>query len=76
MVYNAYVKEEFNVEKLDPISSTRTMFGEGNNCGQEQKSFISNCPSQALFGSNSKNLEPMKLGSSQGLVSLSKKVHA
>jgi hypothetical protein len=31
--------------------------------------------SRALFGSSSKNLEPLKLGSSRGLVSLSKKVH-
>jgi hypothetical protein len=36
---------------------------------------MSDCPSRALFGSNSKNAELVKLGSSQGLVSLSKKVH-
>jgi hypothetical protein len=36
---------------------------------------MSDCPSQALFGNSSKNVEPVKLGSSQGLVSLSKKVH-
>jgi hypothetical protein len=36
---------------------------------------MSDCPSRALFGSSSKNVEPLKLGSSRGLVSLSKKVH-
>jgi hypothetical protein len=36
---------------------------------------MSNCPSRALFGSSSKNVELVKLGSSRGLVSLSKKVH-
>ena len=36
---------------------------------------MSDCPSRALFGSSSKNVEPMKLGSSRGLVSLSKKMH-
>ena len=35
-VCNAYVKEESNVEKLDPISSTAAMLGEGNNFGQGQ----------------------------------------
>ena len=33
-VCNAYVKEKFDIEKLDPISSTGTMLGEGNNSGQ------------------------------------------
>jgi hypothetical protein len=36
---------------------------------------MSNCPSRALFGSNSKNVELVKLVSLQGLVSLSKSVH-
>jgi hypothetical protein len=36
---------------------------------------MSSCPSQALFENNSKNVETVKLGSSRGLVSLSKKVH-
>jgi hypothetical protein len=46
-----------------------------NSSGRGQRSSISDCPSRALFGSSSKNVEPVKLGSSQGLVSLSKKVH-
>jgi hypothetical protein len=36
---------------------------------------MSDCPSRALLGSSSKNVELVKLGSLQGLVSLSKKVH-
>ena len=40
-VYNAYVKEESNIEKLDPISSTRAKLGEGNSYGQEQRSSMS-----------------------------------
>jgi hypothetical protein len=36
---------------------------------------MSNCPSRVLFESSSKNVETVKLDSSQGLVSLSKKVH-
>jgi hypothetical protein len=36
---------------------------------------MNNCPSRALFESNSKNVETVKLGSSRVLVSLSKKVH-
>jgi hypothetical protein len=74
-VCNAYVKEESDVEKLDPISSTGTMLGEGNSFGQGQRSSMSDCPSRALFRSSSKNVELVKLGSSWGLVSLSKKVH-
>jgi hypothetical protein len=74
-VCNAYLKEESDVGKLDPISSTGTMLGEGNKSGRGQRSSMSDCPSRALFGSSSKNVEPVKLGSSQGLVSLSKKVH-
>jgi hypothetical protein len=77
-VYNAYVEEESDVEKLDPISTTGTMLGKENSSGRGQvgqRSSMSDCPSQALFGSSSKNVEPLKLGSSQGLVSLSKKVH-
>ena len=45
MVCNAYVKEESDVEKLDPISSTRTMLGVGNNSGRGQQSSMSTCPS-------------------------------
>jgi hypothetical protein len=75
MVCNAYVKEESDVEKLDPINSTGTKHGEGNNSRRGQRSSMSNCPSQALFESNNKNVEIVKLGSSQELVSLSKKVH-
>jgi hypothetical protein len=77
-VCNAYVKEESDIEKLDPISSTGTMLGEGNSSGRGQvgqQYSMSDCPSRALFGSSSKNVEPVKLGSSRGLVSLSKKVH-
>jgi hypothetical protein len=74
-VCNAYVKEESDVEKLDPISSTGAKLGEENSSGRGQRSSMSNCPSWALFGSSSKNVEPVKLGSSRGLVSLSKKVH-
>jgi hypothetical protein len=74
-VCNAYVKEESDIEKLDPISSTGAMLGEGNSSGRGQGSSMSDCPSRALSGSSSKNVEPMKLGSSQGLVSLSKTVH-
>jgi hypothetical protein len=33
-VCNAYMEGEFDVEKLDPISSTRTMLGEGNSSGR------------------------------------------
>jgi hypothetical protein len=36
---------------------------------------MSDCPSRALFGSSSKNVELVKLGSLRGLVSLTKKVH-
>ena len=74
-VGNAYVKEKSDIEKLDPISSTGAMLGEGNSSGQGRRSSMSDCPSRAMFGSSSKNVEPVKLGSSQGLVSLSKKVH-
>jgi hypothetical protein len=74
-VRNAYVKEESDVEKLDPISSTGAMLGEGNSFGRGQRSSMNDCPSRALFGSSSKNVELVKLGSSRGLVSLSKKVH-
>ena len=74
-VCNAYVKEESDIEKLDPINSTRTKHGEGNSFGREQRSSMSICPSQALFESSTKNVEVVKLGSSQGLVPLSKKVH-
>jgi hypothetical protein len=35
-VCNAYVEEESDVEKLDPISSTGTMLGEGNSSGRGQ----------------------------------------
>jgi hypothetical protein len=35
-VCNAYVKEESDVEKLDPISSTGPKHGEGNNSGRGQ----------------------------------------
>jgi hypothetical protein len=45
LVCNAYVKEESDIEKLDPISSTGAMLGEGNNSGQGQQSSMSNCPS-------------------------------
>jgi hypothetical protein len=75
MVCNAYVKEESDVEKLDPISSTGAILGEKNSFGWGQRSSMSDCPSRALFGSSSKNVELVKLGSSQGLVSLSKKMH-
>jgi hypothetical protein len=75
VVCNAYVKEESDVEKLDPISSTGTKHGEENSFGQGQRSSISNCPSRALFENNNKNVEIVKLGSSRVLVSLSKKVH-
>ena len=34
VVCNAYVKEKLDIEKLDPISSTREMLGEGNSSGQ------------------------------------------
>jgi hypothetical protein len=74
-VCNAYVKEESNIEKLDPISNIGAMLGEENSSGRGQRSSMSNCPSRALFGSSSKNVELVKLGSSRGLVSLSKKVH-
>jgi hypothetical protein len=74
-VCNAYAKEESDVEKLDPINSTGAKLGEGSSSGRGQRSSMSDCPSRALFGSSSKNVEPVKLGSSQGLVSLSKKVH-
>jgi hypothetical protein len=74
-ICNAYVKEESDVEKLDPISSTGAKLGEGNSSGRGQQSSISDCPSRALFGSSSKNVEPVKLGSSWGLVSLSKSMH-
>ena len=33
-VCNAYVKEESDVEKLDPINGTRTKHEEDNNSGQ------------------------------------------
>jgi hypothetical protein len=69
------VKEESDVEKLDPISSTGAKLGEGNSSGQGQQSSMNDCPSRALFGNSSKNVEPVKLGSLRGLVSLSKKVH-
>jgi hypothetical protein len=36
---------------------------------------MSNCQSRALFENSSKNVETVKLDSSWGLVSLSKKVH-
>jgi hypothetical protein len=74
-VCNAYAKEESNVEKLEPINSTGTKLGEGSSSGREQRSSMSDCPSRVLFGSSTKNVEPVKLGSSRGLVSLSKKVH-
>jgi hypothetical protein len=74
-VCNAYTKEESDVEKLDPISSTGAKLGEGSSSRRGQRSSMSDCPSRALFGSSSKNVEPVKLGSSRGLVSLSKKVH-
>jgi hypothetical protein len=35
-VCNAYMEEESDVEKLDPISSTGTMLGEGNSSGRGQ----------------------------------------
>jgi hypothetical protein len=35
-VCNAYMKEESDIEKLDPISSTGAMLGEGNSSGQGQ----------------------------------------
>jgi hypothetical protein len=63
-VCNAYMKEESDVEKLDPISSTGAKHGEGNNSGRGQRSSMSNCPSRALFESSSKNVEIVKLGSS------------
>ena len=72
---NAYMKKESDVEKLDLISSTGAKHREGNSSWREQQSSMSNCPSRALFESYSKNVETLKLGSSQGLVSLSKKMH-
>jgi hypothetical protein len=51
------------------------MLGEGNNSRRGQRSSMIDCPSRALFGSSNKNVELVKLGSSWGLVSLSKKVH-
>ena len=74
-VCNAYVKEKSDIEKLDSISSVRAMLGEGNSFVQGQQSSMNDCPSRALFGSSSKNVEPVKLGSSHGLVSQSKKVY-
>jgi hypothetical protein len=44
-VCNAYVKEESDVEKLDPISSTGAKLGEENSSGRGQRSSMSNCPS-------------------------------
>jgi hypothetical protein len=73
-VCNAYVKEKSNIEKLDPINSIGAMRGEGNSSGHGRRSPMSDCPSRALFGSSSKNVEPVKLSSSRGLVSLSKKM--
>ena len=45
MICNVYVKEEFDVEKLDPISSTGIKLGKGNSSGWGQRSFMNNCPS-------------------------------
>jgi len=59
-----YVKEKSNIGKLDPINSTGAMLGEGNSFGQGQRSSMSNCPSRALFGSSSKNVELVRLSSS------------
>jgi hypothetical protein len=75
MVCNAYVKEEFDVEKLDPINSTGAKHREGNSSRRGQQSSMNNCPSRVLFENNNKNVEIVKLGSSRVLVSLSKKVH-
>jgi hypothetical protein len=36
MVCNAYVKEESDVGKLDPINSIGAILGEGNSSGQGQ----------------------------------------
>ena len=74
-VYNAYVQQKSNIEKLDPVSSTGAMLGKGNSYGQGQQSSLNDCPSRALFGSSSKNVELVKSASSRGLVFLSKKVH-
>jgi hypothetical protein len=74
-VCNAYVKEESDVEKFNPISSSGAKHGEGSNFGWEQRSPMSSSPSQALFESSSKYVGTEKLGSSRGLVSLSKKVY-
>jgi hypothetical protein len=41
-VCNAYLKEESDVEKLDPISSTGAKHEEGNSSGLEQRSSMSN----------------------------------
>src|SRR5450759_4943167 len=71
---NAYVKEKSNIGKLDPISSTGAMRGGGNSSGLGRQSSMRDCPSRALFESNSKNVEPTKLSSSRRLVSLSKKM--
>ena len=75
IICNAYVKEECDVEILDPISSIGAMLGEGNSSGQGQQSSMNDFPSQALFGSSSKNVELVKLGSSRELVSLLKKMN-
>jgi hypothetical protein len=48
-VCNAYAKEESDVEKLDPISSTGIKLGEGSSSGRGQQSSMSDCPSRALF---------------------------
>jgi hypothetical protein len=74
-VCNAYVKDESNIEKYDPISSSGAKHGEGNSSGRGQWSPMSKNPSQALFESSSKNVEMVKLGSSRGLMPLLKKVH-
>jgi hypothetical protein len=45
MVCNAYVKEESDVEKLDPINSTRAKLREGSSSGRGQRSSMSDRPS-------------------------------
>ena len=44
-VCSAYVKEESDVEKSDPISSTRTKLEEGSSSRWGQQSSMSDCPS-------------------------------
>jgi hypothetical protein len=74
-VRNVCVKEEFDVEKFDLISSSAVKHGEENSTRRGQQSPMSNGPSQTLFESRNKNVEIVKLGSLQGLVSFSKEVY-